>query len=85
MVEGNRTAEPLTCRELVELVTYYLEGGLTPLEQGRFENHLAGCGPCTIYLAQMRRSLTLVGRLTAGSVSAEARDALLEAFRDWRR
>ena len=57
MDEGNPRAEPLTCRELVELVTYYLEGGLTPLEQRRFEDHLAGCGPCTIYLAQMRRRL----------------------------
>ena len=83
--EGNRTAEPLTCRELVELVTDYLAGALADGERVRFEDHLAGCGPCTIYLAQMRRTLTLVGRLTEGSVSDEARDALLRAFRDWRR
>jgi anti-sigma factor RsiW len=83
--EGNRTAEALTCRELVELVTDYLEGALAEGERARFDEHVAGCGPCTIYLAQMRRTLTLVGRLTEGSVSAEAREALLGAFRDWRR
>ena len=83
--EGNRTAQRLTCRELVELVTDYLEGALAEGERARFEDHLAGCGPCTIYLTQMRRTLTLVGRLTEGSVSAEARDALLGAFRGWRR
>jgi len=83
--EENEGAGALTCRELVELVTDYLEGVLPQLERARFEDHLAGCGPCTKYLAQMRRTLTLVGRLTEGSVSAEAREALLGAFRDWRR
>ncbi len=85
MGEENEVSGGLTCRELVELVTDYLEGALAEGERARFEDHLAGCGGCTIYLAQMRRTLTLIGRLTEASVSAEAQEALLEAFRDWRR
>ncbi len=75
----------LTCRELVELVTDYLEGALPPSDRARFDEHLAACEGCTAYLDQMRRTLVLVGRLTEGSVSAEAREALLGAFGDWRR
>jgi hypothetical protein len=85
MGEENEGAGGLTCRELVELVTCYHEGALAEGERARFEDHLAGCAPCTTYLDQMRRTLSLVGRLTEGSVSAQARDALLGAFRDWRR
>jgi anti-sigma factor RsiW len=83
--DRDRGPGALTCRELVELVTDYLEGALAEGERARFEDHLTGCGPCTIYLAHMRRTLMLVGRLTEGSVSAEAQDALLGTFRGWRR
>jgi len=81
----DRVAEALTCRELVELVTEYLEGALSPEDRGRFDEHIAECVDCTAHLNQMRRTLRVVGHLTEGSVPAEARDALLTAFRDWRR
>ena len=79
----NRTGA-LTCRELVELVTDYLEGALPPEEQARFEEHITGCRPCTTYLGQMREMLRLLGHLTEESVSPDARDILLQAFRDWK-
>jgi anti-sigma factor RsiW len=82
--EDNEGAGELTCRELVELVTDYLEGALPPPERARFEEHLAGCGDCTTYLAQMRVTLGLVGHLTEESLSAAPLEALLEAFRGWR-
>jgi len=56
---------PLVCREVVELVSDYLEGALTRGERRRFERHLAGCPHCTEYLAQMRDTLRLTGRLVA--------------------
>ena len=37
------TAAELTCQELVELVSDYLEGALSPEDRRRFEEHLAGC------------------------------------------
>jgi anti-sigma factor RsiW len=43
----------LSCRELVELVTDYLEGVLTAAERMRFEAHLSECDGCEAYLEQM--------------------------------
>lgn len=77
-------AEGLTCNELVELVTAYLEGTLSPADRARFEAHLAICTGCTRYLDQMRKTIALVGRLTDTTISPAARDALLSAFRTWK-
>jgi anti-sigma factor RsiW len=78
-----RLEHELTCRELVELVTDYLEGALLPHERRRFEHHIALCDGCTTYLDQMRTTIALAGRLSVDSVSPEAEAALLDAFRDW--
>jgi len=75
----------LECRELVELVTEYLEGSLAPEERTRFELHLAICPGCTAYVRQLRGTLRAAGRLTERSLSDDARDRLLRAFRDWKR
>lgn len=85
MGEVDPGTEALTCRELVELVTEYLEGALSPEDRARFDQHITECADCTAHLQQMRRTLRLVGRLTEGSVSPEAGEALLGAFREWRR
>jgi anti-sigma factor RsiW len=75
----------MPCRELVELVSDYLEDRLSPRDRARFEAHLAECGYCETYLEQMRQTIRALGRLPEESLSAEARDALLVAFRDWSR
>jgi anti-sigma factor RsiW len=74
----------LTCRELVELVSDYLEGALAPADHARFETHIAGCGNCAAYLRQMRETVTLVGTLPADALSPEAEDELRTAFREWK-
>jgi anti-sigma factor RsiW len=74
----------LTCRELVELVTDYLEGALTSAERRRFDAHIADCDACTTYIEQMRRMLAALGELTTESISPRAEDELRAAFRDWR-
>ena len=76
--------EALTCQELVELVTDYLEGALPPAERARFEAHLRGCRGCTAYFEQMRLTIGLLGRLTEETLPAGARDDLLQAFRRWK-
>jgi anti-sigma factor RsiW len=77
-------SDPLTCRELVELVTDYLEGALPEAQRSRFEAHIAGCGNCAAYLHQMRETVTLLGRLPAEALSVQAEVELRAAFRDWR-
>jgi anti-sigma factor RsiW len=80
----NAQVEQLSCQELVELVTDYVEGALGPLERASFEHHIAICTGCHEYVAQMRRTIELTGRLTAADVSPEAEAKLLAAFRDWK-
>lgn len=74
----------LTCKELVELVTEYLEGGLDPVDRTRFEEHLITCPACQIHLDQVRRTIDVVGRLTEDQLSEAAQRDLLQAFRDWK-
>jgi predicted anti-sigma-YlaC factor YlaD len=74
----------MTCKELVELVTDYLEGAMSAEERRRFDEHLASCPFCRIYLDQMRQTIRAVGRLPEESVSPAALDALLAHFRRWR-
>ena len=78
-------SDEMHCRELVELVTDYLDGRLPPADRARFEAHLADCEYCETYLDQMRQTIRALGRLPEESLSDEARDALLAAFRGWSR
>ena len=74
----------MTCRELVELVSDYLEDRLGADERERFEGHLAVCEDCREYVEQMRETVRALGRLPEESLSPAARHGLLEAFRTWR-
>jgi anti-sigma factor RsiW len=74
----------MTCRELVEVVTDYLEGDLPSTERARFEAHLAQCPHCVDYVEQMRLTVAALGHLSEESLSPAARTGLLAAFRDWR-
>ena len=80
----NQQVEQLSCRELVELVTDYLEGALPAGEQARFEEHIARCSGCKTYLEQIRQTMETLGRLPEDGLTPEAERALLEAFRGWR-
>jgi predicted anti-sigma-YlaC factor YlaD len=74
----------LSCREIVQLVTEYLEGAMPAEERLRFERHVAICPPCRGFLSQMRGTLRVSGELSEESLSPETRELLLHAFRDWR-
>ncbi|HSD02679.1 MAG TPA: zf-HC2 domain-containing protein [Gaiellales bacterium] len=80
----SESPEMLSCREVVELVTAYLEGALTEAEEVRFEEHLAMCDGCAAYLDQMRRTIAIAGRLDPEAVDIESCDRLVHAFRGWR-
>jgi hypothetical protein len=73
----------LVCREVVELVSDYLEGALGERDRVLFEQHLAGCDGCTAYLDQMRQTVRLTGTLTPEALDPVFRARLLEAFRGW--
>jgi len=76
--------DDITCRELVELVTDYLEDALPPADRARFEAHLEICEDCALYVEQLRGTVAAVGALRAEALDPVVRDELLAAFRDWK-
>ena len=78
------STDELTCKEVVEIVTDYLEGALSLEDRARFDRHLTGCEGCTSYLEQMRETIRLSGRLTEEQVPVVQRERLRQAFRDWK-
>jgi predicted anti-sigma-YlaC factor YlaD len=74
----------LTCQEVIELLSSYIEGGLTVDDRRRVDEHLALCDGCTTYLEQMRETIRLSGMVTEEQVPEDEKTALLAAFRDWR-
>ena len=77
--------EDITCREIVEIVTDYLEGALPAAEREAFELHLSYCDGCVNYLDQMRETIRLTGELREESLPAELQSELLRAFADLQR
>jgi predicted anti-sigma-YlaC factor YlaD len=75
--------EEITCKELVEIVTDYLEGRMPAERRLLFEEHVAFCSWCQTYLDQMRETVRLTGMLTEEDLIPETRDTLLEVFRNW--
>ena len=74
----------LSCAEVVELVTDYLEGRLPPEERRRFDEHVSGCDGCVAYLEQMRATIATAGRLRETELRPELEERGLLSFRNWR-
>ena len=74
----------MTCQEVVEVITDYLEGTMREADRLRFEAHLGECPYCQNYLDQMRVTVEALGDLREESIPAESRDQLIAAFRGWR-
>lgn len=79
------TSRPMTCREVIDLLTDYVEDALPEQERRRVEAHLASCDGCTTYLEQVRETIRLTGMLTEEQIPDVERERLLDAFRDWTR
>jgi anti-sigma factor RsiW len=73
----------LTCQQVVELVTEYLDEVMEPRRRARFEAHLDGCDGCTAYLEQFRTTVSVMARLDVDGVPTPVMDELLSAFRNW--
>jgi predicted anti-sigma-YlaC factor YlaD len=87
-----RRERALTCPELVELVTEYTEGAMSPTERARFEAHVDACEGCAEYVSQMAATTRLLSMLRSDSAAEQDRDTgltpkgerlLLDAFRTW--
>ena len=79
-----RLDRELTCAEVVEVITNYLEGRMPAHERERFEEHLSFCDGCSTYLEQMRLTIATLGHLPDSSLPPTTRTRLLDAFRTWK-
>ena len=75
--------EHVTCQELVEVLTDYLEDVLDPCERAEIERHIVICRGCSSYVEQMRSTIDLLGRMAQDDAGAPS-EALLATFREWK-
>ena len=71
----------ISCQEVVEVVTEYLEGRLAPEDAKIFEAHLDLCDGCRWYVEQMRTTIAAAGKIETADVPPELQDTVLAAFR----
>ncbi len=77
-------AHEMACRELVQLVSDYLDAYLTEADRQRFDEHLAVCSGCVTIVEQFRATIAMTGATNVDrEISPATRDRLLAAFRDW--
>jgi anti-sigma factor RsiW len=77
-------SDEIVCRELVELVTPYLEDVLPPDERALVDAHLASCDGCEAYVQQMRLTIRAVGHVSEDAITSKTREDVLAIFRNWR-
>jgi predicted anti-sigma-YlaC factor YlaD len=85
MTNESEQQETLTCQEVVELVTDYLEHALLPKTQALFEEHLAGCDGCATYTNQIQQTIMMLRQLTQEPIFPETKRELLEIFQSWKK
>lgn len=75
----------LTCQELTEVITDYLEGRMSFMNRLRFRAHIGMCRHCRAYLGQMEHTVRTLGRLPPETIPPHVQDQLLAQFRNWKR
>jgi predicted anti-sigma-YlaC factor YlaD len=77
----------MTCRDLTELITDYLEERMTFAERIRFQLHLGMCRHCRAYLKQMKGLIEKLGALPQPlpPPPADVQAELVERFRNFHR
>jgi len=73
----------LTCKQLTEIVTDYLEGRMPFMQRVAFHMHLGMCKHCRAYLRSMRMAVKTLGKLPEVSPPPEVREELLRRFDGW--
>jgi anti-sigma factor RsiW len=77
-------SDEIVCRELVELVTPYLEDALPAEERALVDQHLASCDGCQAYVQQMRLTIRAIGHVSEEAITSKTREDVLAIFRKWR-
>ncbi len=81
----NLNMDNLSCQEVVELVTDYLEQALLPEKRIQFEEHIVDCPGCLTYIEQVQQTIVMLRNLAKQPMFPETKQELLEIFRNWKR
>ena len=73
----------IICRDLLELISGYLDDALPADVHAAIEQHVSGCDGCTAVLEEFRITIAMTGTLTEEQITRAQRDTMLGAFRDW--
>jgi hypothetical protein len=75
-----KVLEMLSCRQLAERTSEFLDKRLSPWARFQMRVHLRFCQHCQRYVEQMQQTIDLLRRLPAGSPSHIVEQQLLQAF-----
>ena len=76
--------DELSCKEVVGLVTEYLESALLPAAQARFEEHVADCPGCQAYIQQIQQTIAMLRKLAEDPLFPETSQQLRRLFQTWK-
>lgn len=79
------TEDELSCQQVVELATDYLENSLLPEMRKRLEEHVAECPGCENYIEQMQLTIDMLHQIARASVFPKTKQELFQLFRDWKK
>lgn len=72
----------MNCREFNDFLMAYLDGELSSAERATFEEHLAACPPCGVYVDQYRETVRLGRSICdddAGPIPEDVPERLVQA------
>src|SRR5699024_996175 len=75
----------LVCREVVELVTIYLDESLGEPDRSELQTHLDGCPHCSTYLDQIKATITHVSDLKQYQIEQPVQFELVQVYLKWRK
>ena len=77
-------AHPLVCRDAIQLMSDYLEGSLSRRDRRRLDKHVANCPHCSLYLEQLRTTISASGTVGPEDLAPEVVNGLVDLFRQFR-
>ncbi|OGC00482.1 MAG: hypothetical protein A3G35_09110 [candidate division NC10 bacterium RIFCSPLOWO2_12_FULL_66_18] len=72
----------ITCREMVDLLSDYVDGHLEPTLARQLEAHLRGCTECTAFLRTFKETLALAKEAACEEMPEELKVRLRDFLRN---
>jgi anti-sigma factor RsiW len=71
----------MTCREIFESLSEYLDDDLDPDACDQIEQHLGGCSPCLAFLNTLQRTVDFCQDTTAPRLTTEQKAEMKESVK----